>query len=205
MITIVDYDAGNPRSIINMLQYLGQSAQLTSDPAVVETAERLILPGVGKFDWGMQRLHDKGLKTALDAAVLVRKTPLLGICLGAQLLTRGSEEGDLPGFGWVAADTVAFDRAKLGAALKVPHIGWSDTTWAAGKRMAVADADPRYYYVHSYHIRCDDPVTELCATRHGYRFTSGVEQGNVFGVQFHPEKSLSFGMAVLSRFAEIQP
>lgn len=200
MITIVDYDAGNPRSIINMLQYLGHRAELTGDPDKVAKAERLILPGVGKFDWGMQRLHDKGLSAPLDEAVK-RGVPMLGICLGAQLLTRGSEEGALPGLGWVPATTVAFDRSRLDTRLKVPHIGWADTGWNPGHRMAVDTPEARYYYVHSFHIACDDPRTELCNTVHGYRFTAGVEQDNVFGVQFHPEKSLSFGMAVLSRYA----
>lgn len=203
MITIVDYDAGNPRSIINMLQYLGHRAELTGDPDAIARAERLILPGVGKFDWGMQRLHDKGLVAPLREAVERRAVPMLGICLGAQLLTRGSEEGDLPGFGWVPAQTVAFDRSRLDARLKVPHIGWADTDWNLGHRLAVDTPDARYYYVHSFHIACDDPATALCSTVHGYRFTAGVEKDNVFGVQFHPEKSLSFGMAVLDRFAAI--
>lgn len=200
MITIVDYDAGNPRSIINMLHYLGHRAELTGDPDKVAKADRLVLPGVGKFDWGMQRLHDKGLSAPLDEAVK-RGVPMLGICLGAQLLTRGSDEGQLPGFGWVPARTVAFDRARLDPRLKVPHIGWADTDWNKNHRMAVDTPEARYYYVHSFHIACDDPATELCSTQHGYRFTAGVERDNVFGVQFHPEKSLSFGMAVLTRYA----
>ncbi|WP_260583188.1 imidazole glycerol phosphate synthase subunit HisH [Sphingopyxis sp. PET50] len=200
MITIVDYDAGNPRSIINMLAYLGVSAELTGDPDTVAKAGHLILPGVGKFDWGMRRLHDKGLAGPLDEAVK-RGVPILGICLGAQLLTRGSEEGELPGLGWIPARTVAFDRSQLDARLKVPHIGWADTEWAAGRRMTVSTSNPRYYYVHGFHIVCDDPTTELCRAEHGYGFTAGVEQDNVFGVQFHPEKSLSFGMAVLRHFA----
>lgn len=201
MITIVDYDAGNPRSIINMLGYLGQRAELTGDPDRIARAERLILPGVGKFDWGMGRLHEKGLAAPLDEAVTQRGVPMLGICLGAQLLTRGSEEGELPGFGWVPARTVAFDRSRLDARLKVPHIGWADTEWMPGRRLTVPTPDPRYYYVHSFHMLCDDPATELCRTTHGYSFTAGVERDNVFGVQFHPEKSLSFGMAVLQQFA----
>jgi len=201
MITIVDYDAGNPRSIINMLGYLGQRAELTGDPDRIAKADRLILPGVGKFDWGMGRLHEKGLAAPLDEAVTQRKIPMLGICLGAQLLTRGSEEGELPGFGWVPARTVAFDRSRLDPRLKVPHIGWADTEWMPGRRLSVTTLDPRYYYVHSFHMLCDDPATELCRTIHGYSFTAGVERDNVFGVQFHPEKSLSFGMAVLQQFA----
>lgn len=200
MITIVDYDAGNPRSVINMLAYLGVRAELTGDPDKVAKADHLILPGVGKFDWGMQRLHDKGLLAPLDG-VAKRGVPILGICLGAQLLTRGSEEGDLPGLGFVRARTVAFDRSRLDAKLKVPHIGWADTEWAAGRRMTMSTRNSRYYYVHSFHIVCDDPAIELCRAEHGYGFTAGVEQDNVIGVQFHPEKSLSFGMAILQQFA----
>lgn len=203
MITIVDYDAGNPRSIINMLQYLGIEARISGDAETVAAAERLILPGVGKFDWGMQRLHDKGLVDALNHAVQARRKPILGICLGAQLLTRASEEGDLPGLGWIAAETRAFETSRMGASLRIPHIGWSDTSWATEKRLTPEDVDPRYYYVHSYHLHCDDPADELCRTRHGYDFTAGVERGHIYGVQFHPEKSLAFGMAVLRRFSAL--
>jgi glutamine amidotransferase len=196
-ITIVDYGAGNPRSIANMLRQLGHEATITSDRGDLAQASHLILPGVGKFDFAMARLKETGLAEALDERVKAG-VPLLGICLGAQLLTRRSDEGELPGFGWIAGETVAFDRARLSGDLKVPHIGWSDTAFRPGARLAVDDA--RFYYVHSFHIRCDRPDDVLCVAHHGYEYVSGVERDNVVGVQFHPEKSHRFGMALLGGF-----
>ena len=196
-ITIVDYGAGNPRSIANMLRQLGHEAMITGDRGELGRASHLILPGVGKFDFAMARLNETGLAEALDERVRAG-VPLLGICLGAQLLTRGSDEGDLPGFGWIAGETVAFDRSRLSGDLKVPHIGWSDTAFRPGAKLAADDA--RFYYVHSFHMRCDSPDDVLCVAHHGYEYVSGIERDNVVGVQFHPEKSHRFGMALLGGF-----
>lgn len=196
-ITIVDYGAGNPRSIANMLRQLGHFAAITSDPRALADASHLILPGVGKFDYAMARLNETGLGEALDARVRAG-VPLLGICLGAQLLTRRSDEGELAGFGWIAGETVAFDRSRLAADLKVPHIGWSDTTFRPGARLEAAGA--RFYYVHSFHMVCDRPQDVLCVANHGYEFVSGIERDNVVGVQFHPEKSHRFGLALIGGF-----
>jgi glutamine amidotransferase len=206
MITIVDYDAGNIRSIVNMLSQLGIKSRISGEPAEIETAERLILPGVGHFDYGMRNLAQRGLVEALNARVLGEGVPMLGICLGAQLLTRGSEEGELPGLGWIAARTVRFDRARMDARLRVPHMGWADT-WASRESPLAKSipADARFYYVHSYHIVCDEPEQAILAARHGYEFTAGVGRGNVLGVQFHPEKSHRFGAELLRAFSAWRP
>jgi imidazole glycerol-phosphate synthase subunit HisH len=201
-IVIVDYGAGNLRSIQNMLRRLGRDSEITSDPGVVARASKLILPGVGKFDFGMRQLEERGLKSALDKRVLGDGAPLLGICLGAQLLTRGSEEGDLPGLGWIAARTVRFDPAKAApATIRIPHMGWADTAFVGDHPIAAGLEKPRFYYVHSYHIEPEDETDVLARAEHGYAFVAGVARGNVLGVQFHPEKSHRFGMTLLNNFA----
>jgi glutamine amidotransferase len=206
MITIIDYGAGNIRSVANMLNVIGAKSRISDDPADVLAADRLILPGVGHFDYGMKALRASGLEGALNRRVVAEGAPLLGICLGAQLLTRGSEEGDEPGLGWIPADTVSFDRARFRARLSVPHMGWSDTRSALDHPLTDgAPPDQRFYYVHSFHIVCDDPADRLFRTTYGYEFDAGVQRANIAGVQFHPEKSHRFGMDILSRFATWLP
>jgi glutamine amidotransferase len=201
MLTIVDYGTGNLRSVQNMLKSLGVAARISSARADIMAASALILPGVGHFDFGMRSLNQLDLRGVLDEQVLGRKVPMLGICLGAQLLTRGSEEGSEPGLRWIAADTRRFDAARLDPWLRVPHMGWADTEFRASSPLfAGAASTPRYYYVHSYHIVADDATDELCHAVHGYRFVAGVEHGNIAGVQFHPEKSHRFGRQLLANF-----
>jgi glutamine amidotransferase len=202
MLTIVDYGTGNLRSVQNMLRSLGVAARITSARAEIATASALILPGVGHFDFGMRSLKQLDLRGVLDEMALEKKVPLLGICLGAQLLTRGSDEGTEPGLGWIAADTRRFDEARLDVSLRVPHMGWADTEFLASSGLfAGAAPRPRFYYVHSYHIVADEETDELCHAVHGYRFVAGIERGNIAGVQFHPEKSHRFGKQLLGNFA----
>jgi glutamine amidotransferase len=204
VIAIIDYDAGNLKSVAKMLAYLGSSVRLASTPKDLIGANKIILPGVGKFDYGMTSLRERGFVEALGERVINDKMPILGICLGVQLFTRGSEEGVLPGLGWIAADTVAFDRTQLKANERVPHMGWTDTVFNRESRIFNGvELTPRYYYVHSFHLRCDLVEDELCHANHGYFFPSGVEKDNIIGVQFHPEKSHHFGMAVLQNFIEL--
>ena len=203
MIGIVDYGLGNLRSIQNMLRRAGTDSVISADPAELAKADRLILPGVGHFRYGMDELRERGLIGPLNELVLEDKVPVLGICLGGQLIGRGSEEGPSEGLGWVAMDTVAFDRSRLGGGLRVPHMGWADT-WHTDHPLFASQSDPRFYYVHSYHFRCDDEASVIAGTTHGYRFASGVAQGNVMGVQFHPEKSHAFGLQLLKAFAAMR-
>lgn len=202
MLTIVDYGTGNLRSVQNMLKSLGIVSRISGAREDIDTASRIILPGVGHFDFGMRRLKLLDLVGPLNEQVLEKKTPVLGICLGVQLLTRGSEEGSEPGLGWIAADTLRFDRGRMEAALRVPHMGWADTEFRASSTLfAQVEPPPRYYYVHSYHVVADNAEDELCHAVHGYRFVSGVERDNIAGVQFHPEKSHRFGKRILANFA----
>ena len=214
MISIVDYGAGNIRSVQNMLRSIGTRAEIASTPEQVLAADRLILPGVGHFDHGMASLNERGLIPALNARVLEDGVPVLGICLGAQLIARRSEEGERPGLGWIEADVVAFDRDRMDRPPQVPHMGWAETWISPGAVASGTLADrfarvipdnARYYFVHSFHLECDRPETVVLRARHGYEFAAGVAQGNVLGVQFHPEKSHRFGKALLEAFAGWDP
>lgn len=210
MIAIIDYGAGNIRSVLNMLKALGLKGRIVGNPDGLKGATRIILPGVGHFDHGMAGLADRGLIDPLTDLVVDQGLPCLGICLGAQLIGRGSEEGERPGLGWVPADVVAFDRTRMGSHLKVPHMGWAETWAAPGSTLPDGFApalpeDARFYYVHSFHLSCDDPQAAVLRAHHGYEFAAGVRQGNILGAQFHPEKSHRFGKAFLRAFTEWTP
>jgi len=204
MITIVDYRIGNLNSIGNMLKKIGAPAVVTSSADDLRRAQKLIMPGIGAFDAGMNRLMDSGLIPILTERVMVDKTPTLGICLGMQLMTRGSEEGQLPGLGWIQATTRRFDRT-IDPALTIPHMGWNVVKPV--KQSRVLDdcpEEPRFYFTHSYYVHCEDPEDRLLSVEHGaLSFDAGFEHGNLIGVQFHPEKSHRFGMWFLKNFAEI--
>lgn len=203
MITIVDFDIGNLGSIRNMLKKIGVASVVTSSPAEIEKAGKLILPGVGAFDAGMRNLNASGLIPLLNEKVLVQKTPVLGICLGMQLMTRGSEEGSLPGLGWVRADTRRFTREQA-PNLKIPHMGWNLVRPAKDSPLvSEVPQEPRFYFVHSYYVRCEDRAESLLEATYGpHTFDAGFEAGHIRGVQFHPEKSHRFGMWMLKNFAE---
>ncbi|HXD76389.1 MAG TPA: imidazole glycerol phosphate synthase subunit HisH [Puia sp.] len=200
MFAIVNYGLGNLSSIRNMCRRIGVTAEITSDPGLIAAADKLILPGVGHFRKGMENLHASGLKTLLDRLVLEEGRPILGICLGAQLMTRHSEEGDTTGLGWVDADTIRFREEGL-AGLKVPHMGWGEIAVSAGNPLwAGLPAEPRFYFVHSYHFRFQQAAEVAATARYGYEFACAFRKGNIFGTQFHPEKSHKYGMRVLENF-----
>jgi imidazole glycerol-phosphate synthase subunit HisH len=200
MIVIVDYGLGNLRSIQNMLDRAGIESVISSQPDELRSASKLILPGVGHFRFAMKSLYERGLVEVLNERVLAARVPILGICLGAQLLGRGSEEGDSSGLNWVPMDTVGFDRTLMQHGEKVPHMGWATTNHTGCALFQGMSEAPRFYYVHSYHFRCDDPGTVMCTAVHGYTFASGIAFGNIFGVQFHPEKSHVYGQRLLKNF-----
>jgi imidazole glycerol-phosphate synthase subunit HisH len=203
VIVIVDYGMGNLGSMLNMLKKAGVRAVISSDPADVSAASRLILPGVGAFDAGMRNLRERGLVPALTRRVIEEGTPILGVCLGLQLFTEGSEEGGEPGLGWLEARTVRFRREDLGPELRVPHMGWNQVRpTRSHPLLQTLPSDARFYFVHSYHLECAAPGDVLATTRHGYDFASIVARGNLMGTQFHPEKSHRYGMALLKCFAE---
>lgn len=201
MIVVVDYGVGNLRSVSNMFRKAGAEAVISGEPAVIAAAEKLLLPGVGHFDHGMKMLHQAGLREALDEFALGARKPVLGICLGAQILGNGSEEGKAPGLSWI--DMVCH-RLPASPGLRVPHMGWNqlDVKRPCALFPAMHD-DTRYYFVHSYHMDCADENDIVATTRHGIEFTCVVQRGNIYGTQFHPEKSLRHGLAVMKAFADL--
>lgn len=204
MIVVVDSGLSNIASVVNMGRKAQGSFVVSADPAVIAEATKLILPGVGAFGSAMQQLTVRGLVPALNHAALVRRVPVLGLCLGMQLFTRRSEEGDCAGLGWIAADTVRFQAGADQPGLKIPHMGWNHVDLARPDPLLQAlPPNPRFYFVHSYYVRCDDPATVLLWTTHGVRFAAGIRQDNIWGMQFHPEKSHMFGLALIRQFVAL--
>lgn len=204
MLTIVDYGMGNLRSVHNAVTHLGQEAKISSDQREIAASDKLILPGVGSFRRAMENIRNRRLQEALSEAVLGRKIPVLGICLGMQLMASyGYEDGGVDGLGWVPGEVVQFEFEN--PTIRIPHIGFNNV-WAASPSTALLgnQREPTdFYFVHSYHLRCVEPkdVSAWC-DYHGH-FVAGIERGNVFGTQFHPEKSQANGLRVLSRFLQV--
>ena len=209
MIVVVDYGMGNLGSIVNMLRRLGIPAVLTGEAAKIEAAERVIIPGVGAFDQGMRNIRERGLRPVLDKVALELRRPVLGICLGMQLLGRASEEGNEPGLGWIEASCIRFQPKPQpdGRVDKVPHMGWNYLGATRPHALVEgADADTRFYFVHSYHAVCDRNEDVVASSWFGGGpFTAILARENVAGVQFHPEKSHRFGMRLLKNFSAWQP
>ena len=207
MIAIIDYGLGNLGSIVNMLKKLGAPAVRTSDAGVIEQADRLILPGVGAFDHGMRRLRELGLVDPLTARVLDDRVPILGLCLGMQLFAKESEEGSERGLAWIDAVVRRFPFASAGTELRVPHIGWNTVQPVATMPLfaSMPENPPRFYFVHSYHVVCGDPCLVAGLTSYGYEFCAAITAGNIWGVQFHPEKSHKFGMQLFRNFIRCAP
>jgi imidazole glycerol-phosphate synthase subunit HisH len=203
MIVIIDYGMGNIGSILNMLKKIGAKAVASSDTTIIENADKLILPGVGSFDKGMQGLTERGLVPLLNKIVLQERKPILGLCLGMQLFTKRSDEGHLQGLGWLNAETIKFKFNKHNQNLKIPHMGWN---WIKPCKSSPLfnnlGNDCRFYFVHSYHVVCADQKNALAHTNYGFDFTSMTIEDNIIGAQFHPEKSHKFGMQLLINFAE---
>ena len=202
MITIIDYKTGNLGSIQNILKRIGEESVVTSDKDEIAGASKLILPGVGAFDTGMRNLTELDLIDILNEKVIVEKTPVLGICLGMQLLSKGSQEGSLPGLGWIDADTVRFRFEDI-IEYKIPHMGWNFIRQhKTSKLLDNMYPDARFYFVHSFFFRANDKEDVLTSTTYEIEFTSAIERGNILGVQFHPEKSHKFGMKLLKNFID---
>lgn len=201
MIAIVDYGMGNLRSVLQKFKRLNVEATITSNVRDIARAKQIILPGVGHFATGMKNLKAYGLIDILNKKVLEEKTPILGICLGVQLFTKYSEEGNVNGLGWIDAKTIKFDLN--GSRLKVPHIGWNSITIKKNSHVFEnVNQNELFYFVHSYHLVCNNVYDILAVTNYGIEFTSAVEKDNIYGTQFHPEKSHDFGTLILKNFVE---
>lgn len=200
MIAIVDYDIGNIAAVSNMLMRLGIRSVVTSSAQEIEQASKIILPGNGSFDACMKNLRESGLVPILEEKVLCQKTPLLGICVGAQMLGARSAEGEELGLGWLDMQVNKFPDMD---GLRVPHMGWNEV-WTENKEnplLQSMEEDARFYFVHSYYMAPDNPGDIMLRAKYGIEFAAGVSRGNIAGVQFHPEKSHRFGKQLLNSFA----
>ena len=200
MICIVDYKIGNARSIQNMVNRSGYEAIISNSHAVIKSADKLILPGVGHFTRSMELLKEFDLINQLNDEVIGQKKPILGICLGMQMMTRHSEEGNCEGLGWIEASTLKF-KSEVNMNIKIPHMGWNRVEFLKPCQIAMDMPDPsRFYFVHSYYVSCDNDADVLSTTHHGQKFVSAFKRDNIIGVQFHPEKSHRFGLTLISNF-----
>jgi imidazole glycerol-phosphate synthase subunit HisH len=203
LIVIVDHGMGNLGSVHNMLRKLGAEATRSADPEAVRTADKLVLAGIGAFDGAASRLAELGLVDSLNEAVLERRAPVLGVCLGMQLMARTSEEGIEPGLGWLDADVRRFghDPEHL---LPVPHMGWEEVAPTRPSPLFEGtETDLRFYFSHAYHLVCNDPADVAATATYGYEFPAAVHRANILGTQFHPEKSHVFGLEVYRRFIRL--
>jgi glutamine amidotransferase len=214
LINVIDYGAGNIGSILNMIRKLSGEAELVSTPEQIANADKLILPGVGHFDFGMKTLNDSGMVEALHEAVEKKGTPILGICLGAQLMTRSSAEGQLPGLGWFDATVNSFRDdwqrlgingvSKDGVRLRTPHMGWNYVTLKKDSELTSnLPENPRFYFVHSYYIKSGVPEDVMFETNYGLPFAAGLQHENKYAVQFHPEKSHKFGLKLFENYLKL--
>lgn len=203
-VTLIDYGVGNLGSVRNMFGRLGADVVVARDQSDLARARRLILPGVGAFDNGMSRLDKLGFRSKLEELVIEKKVPILGICLGMQFFTDGSEEGSQKGFGWISGYSKKFDKANLLESQRVPHMQWNriipKDEYSIVNRLPAA---AKFYFAHSYYVVIEDASCVAAHTMYGNKFASVVSKGNVMGVQFHPEKSHKFGMSFLKNFLEI--
>lgn len=201
MIGIINYGLGNLGSIQNMLKVIGEKSIISSDKNELDRCDRYILPGVGAFDAGMTKLKEMELVEYIQSKALSEKRPILGICLGMQLLGRKSEEGVLPGLGLIPFDNIRFRLDDTN--LKVPHMGWDIVEFQQNHPLLNGlEKTQRYYFVHSFHAKCDSKENVLMTCDYGYEFAAAIVKDNIIGVQFHPEKSHDFGMALLRNFAK---
>jgi glutamine amidotransferase len=204
MITIVDYGLGNIRAFLNVYRRLNIEVRTATTAEDLQEASKVILPGVGAFDHAMERLTTSGMRETLDDLALRRRVPILGVCVGMQILGRGSDEGRLPGLGWMDARVRALGSLMSGETLPVPHMGWNDVRPVSPTRLFHGlDRDARFYFLHSYYFQCDREEDAIAVASYGRDFACAANAANVYGVQFHPEKSHHYGARLLQNFAEM--
>lgn len=203
MIYIIDLGISNLHSVFKAFIRLGAETEIITSPKSMETSDKIVLPGVGHFKKGMERLKKTGFDSFILEVTKKRKTPILGICLGMQLLTSYSEEGDTAGLNIIDAKTIHFKNLNLPTDLKIPHIGWNNITNSHNSDILKGTNNEFFYFVHSYAVQCNDPGNIICETEYGVKFHSGIRKDNIFGLQFHPEKSHKAGLQILKNYLDI--
>lgn len=205
MITILDYGLGNVKAFANVYKKLNISTQIIDRAENLKNVSKLILPGVGAFDFAMKRLEDSGMRQTLNELVLGNRVPVLGICVGMQMLAKSSEEGELPGLGWIDGEVKRFDVTKLLGKTHLPHMGWNNVAPINTSQLFHNfNSDSRFYFLHSYYFSCNKKENVIATTNYGEEFTSAVNSENIYGVQFHPEKSHQWGVQLLYNFANLK-
>lgn len=201
MLTLIDYGLGNIQAFANLYKRLNIATEVAREPDAVYRASHIILPGVGAFDWAMDKLNKSGMRAALDEMVLERNCPVLGVCVGMQMMARRSDEGTAAGLGWLDAEVRRFETSGPNK-LQLPHMGWNDVKPSGVSSILAGIEAPRFYFLHSYYFDCNDPAICLATTDYGGKFVSAAGRGKITGVQFHPEKSHGWGTHLLKNFAE---
>jgi glutamine amidotransferase len=203
VITLIDYGLGNIQAFANIYTRLGIPVAVAKTVAQLATADKLILPGVGSFDWAMTRLQESGMRECVDDLVLNKKRPVLGVCVGMQMMARSSEEGKLAGLGWIEGEVKRFDERGFAQQTHLPHMGWNDVSPSSEECLFKGMPSARFYFLHSYYFAPAHSDAVLARTDYNGPFASAVRSGNVFGTQFHPEKSHQWGIQLLKNFAEL--
>jgi glutamine amidotransferase len=204
MITIIDYGVGNINAFVNVYKRLNIPTKIANKSEDLIGAEKLILPGVGHFDHAMKELDKSGMRPKINELVLEKKIPVIGICVGMQMMGNYSEEGELEGLKWIDASIKRFDESKIQQVTRLPHMGWNDVVpYKNSPLFKGLEKDALFYFLHSYYFECSDDKDILCTSEYGDKFASAVNHENIFGIQFHPEKSHHYGELLLHNFAKI--
>lgn len=203
MITLLNYGLGNVEAFVNIYKRLNIPVAVAKTADQLADAEKIILPGVGAFDWAMTRLDKSGMRECLDDLVMVKKKPVLGVCVGMQMMARRSDEGELPGLGWIDAEVKRFDETRFRQQTHLPHMGWNDASPRDMECLFRGMTAPWFYFLHSYYFAPDNTEDVLATTDYSGSYASAVRSENVFGTQFHPEKSHQWGIQLLKNFAEL--
>ena len=204
MITIIDYGVGNINAFVNVYKRVNVPVKIAKTAADLEDAQKLILPGVGHFDHAMTQLINSGMREKLDELVLVKKVPVIGICVGMQMMGKDSDEGAMPGLGWINASVKKFDETKIKQVTRLPHMGWNDVSPVKINPLFDAlEKEALFYFLHSYYFQCNSAADILATSEYGGLFTCAAHHENIYGIQFHPEKSHSYGETLLHNFAKL--